>query len=80
MVNRILTMKYKFRGKPVYIKGSYVYDSITNEWMGHMFEDENGIKHVLGPRCKGQLDPVCNDVTTGEAAFQIAVHVTVFKS
>lgn len=80
VVNRFLTMKYKFRGNPVYIKGSHVYDSVTNEWMGHVFEDENGVKHVLGPRYKGQLDPIRNDVKVGEAALQIAVQVIVFKS
>lgn len=49
-------MKYLFCGDIVTIKGNNVYRD--GRWIGHLFVDEHGVKHVLGPLNKGILNPV----------------------
>lgn len=45
---------YTFCGKEVIIKNDRVY-SKQGQFLGHLFTDEYGTKHVLGPYNKGSL-------------------------
>ena len=49
-------MKYMFCGKLVNVKDNNVY--LGESWIGHLFVDEHGIKHVIGPLNKGVLNPI----------------------
>ena len=49
-------MKYLFCGKLVTIKDNNVYRG--SNWIGNLFVDEHGVKHVFGPQNKGVLNPI----------------------
>ena len=49
-------MRYLFCGILVTVKDNNVYQGST--WIGHLYVDSHGIKHVLGPLNKGVLNPI----------------------
>lgn len=49
---------YTFCGKDIVITNNNVYDKITGAWMGHLYIDDHGEKHVYGPLHKGLIKKI----------------------
>lgn len=54
----MITTEYTYFGKPIHIRDNNVYNANNHQWLGHLFTDEHGNKHVLGPANKGKLHKV----------------------
>lgn len=70
-------MRYLFCGKLVTVKDNNVY--LGNNWIGNLFVDDYGIKHVLGPLNKGVLNPIEIEYSITILGTTYEPHITDIK-